>query len=734
MTENSEPAASSGKIDGQSSTESLPFDEVAAGWLSAIIDSADDAIISKTLEGIISSWNKAAERTFGYTADEIVGKSVLTLIPEDRRSEEDDILSRLKSGQRIDHYETVRRRKDGTLIDVSLTISPIRSPRDGRIVGASKIAREITAHKITEARLREQTEVVETINRIGQLLSAELDQEKLVQSVTDAATELTGAEFGAFFYNVINSNGEAYMLYTLSGVPRSAFSDFPMPRNTAIFAPTFGGEGTIRLDDVHKDPRYGKNPPYNGMPKGHLPVKSYLAVPVISRSGEVIGGLYFGHSRAGVFSERHERIVEGLAAQTAIAIDNARLFEKAQQAIRDREELLRREQESREQAELASRSKDEFLGMLSHELRTPLNAILGWTRLLTTGQLDPTSAKSALDAIDRNASLQSRLIEDMLDVSRIMSGKLRLDAQPVDLTTVINAAVDTVRPAADAKEIRISVVLDFGSGSVLGDPVRLQQIVWNLLSNAIKFTPKGGSVRVSLQRVNSHYEITVSDTGPGIDPKFLPFVFERFRQGDSTTTRRHGGLGLGLTIVRQLVELHGGTVEAANLEQGGAFFTVRLPVMAVRPLTPDDGKQPETERLSAAGGSASFPAPLRDVKVLVVEDDEDSRLLLETMLEQTGARVVSRDSAAAGLDAFQEFEPDVIISDIGMPGEDGYSFIRRLRAAEDGQKRTPAVALTAFARAEDRMRALAAGFNMHVPKPVEPAELMIVVSRLIERE
>ncbi len=458
-----------------------------------------------------------------------------------------------------------------------------------------------------EQKLQEEREVLETINRIGRILSAELDLQRLVQAVTDAATELTGAQFGSFFYNVLTEEGGSYTLYTLSGVPREAFANFPMPRATALFGPTFRGEAPVRIDDVRKDPRFGANPPYHGMPAGHLPVTSYLAVPVISRSGEVLGGLFFGHSAAGVFTERHVRIVEGLAAQTAIAMDNARLYESAQRALQERESLLASERAARHEAEVASRAKDEFLGLLSHELRNPLNAMLGWTRILASRQLDDATFARAVDTIDRNAKLQARLIDDMLDVSRIVSGKLRLDAQPVDLTTVIHAAVDTSRPAADAKNIRLQMVLDFGSGTILGDPMRLQQVIWNLLSNAIKFTPKNGRVQIQLERVNSHIEVTVSDTGPGIDPDFLPFVFDRFRQADSSESKRHGGLGLGLSIVRHLVEMHGGTVEAGNhTEQQGAVFVVKLPLMVLRA----QGAPAEQRRVHpAASGAVPFDSP-----------------------------------------------------------------------------------------------------------------------------
>lgn len=585
-----------------------------------------------------------------------------------------------------------------------------------------------------EIKLKSQTEVLRSVQKIGRVISAELDQKKLVQAVTDAATELTGAEFGAFFYNVLNEKGSMMMLYALSGVPKEAFAHFPMPRATDIFGPTFLGQGTIRLNDVKESPNYGKNSPYKGMPHGHLPVSSYLAVSVVSRSGEVIGGLFFGHSERGVFTERHESIVEGLAAQTAIAMDNATLYEKAQKAIKENEKVIESEKEARRQAEVANRTKDEFLGLLSHELRTPLNAILGWTRLINTGQLDDATFARAVETIDRNAKLQGRLIEDMLDVSRIISGKMRLDAQPVDLTTVINSAVDTSRPAADAKQIHISTVLDFGAGMILGDPVRLQQVVWNLLSNAIKFTPKEGKIQIQMERVNSHIEISVSDTGMGIDEELLPFIFERFRQGDSSASKKYGGLGLGLSIVRHLVELHGGTVEARNRkDQSGSVFSINLPVMIVKKDNRDETKEIERVHPNVSGAVAfDCPPELKGIKVLAVDDEADARILLTAVLQQCGAEIKTCSSAQETLDALETFMPDVLVSDIGMPEEDGYSLIKKIRQMEDeaGKPRLPAIALTAFARVEDRLRAFSAGYNMHVPKPVEPAELTLVIASL----
>lgn len=718
-----------------SASDYLHDQAATASRLAAIIESADDAIISKTLDGTITSWNSAAERIFGYTPEEAIGQSVLMLIPPDHHDEEPAIIERIRSGEKVDHYETVRVTKEGRLINISLSVSPIRSA-DGTIVGASKIARDITAWKDVETRLQEQAETLETINRLGRALSAELDQEKLVQGITDAATDLTGARFGAFFYNVYTEEADSYLLYSLSGVPREAFERFPMPRATEVFGPTFRGEGTVRSDNIKKDPRYGKNSPYKGMPPGHLPVTSYLAVPVVSRSGDVIGGLFFGHPDPAVFTERHERIIEGLAAQAAIAMDNSRLYERSQKAVRERDELLEREQEARKMAEVASRSKDEFLSLLSHELRTPLNAILGWSRMLESGPLEPEVFSRGVETINRSAKLQARLIEDMLDISRIISGKLRLDAQPVDLTAVINHAVDTLRPAAEAKEIRVYVVLDFGAGTILGDPVRLQQVVWNLLSNAIKFTQKLGSIRVSLERVNSHIELSVSDTGPGIDEDFLPFVFDRFRQGDASSSKKFAGLGLGLAIVRQLVELHGGTVEAANrTDEKGAIFTVKLPVMAVRQQA-EGVFDTRVHTAAPTVDESTFECPpgIENVKVLAVDDEPDARFLLSAILEQCGAEVRTCASAAEALEQIKQFGPDVLISDIGLPEEDGYHLIRKLRAAEAGTgKRLPAIALTAFARTEDRLQALSAGYNMHVPKPVEPAELLLVIASLVNQ-
>jgi len=833
--------------------------ELAGFWLASLVDSADDAIISKTLEGIITSWNKGAERIFGYKPEEAIGHSVTLLIPPGHEDEEPAILSKLRAGERVEHYETIRIHKDGRLLNVSLTVSPIRDAT-GRIVGASKIARDITdrfhsqrkldetstrlslalaaarlgdwswdaktdvvtlsqtaatifdispgreltwtelrsllhsddaerariaveraleAHgdydieyrviqkddstvwvsakgrgiygdqgeilgmlglvqdittrKSIEETLRTQTEALRTLNEVGRVISAELDLQKTVQAVTDAATELTRASFGSFFYNVLSEEGASYMLFALAGVPRHAFDRFPMPRATDLFGPTFRGEGVVRIANVKLDPRYGKNSPYYGMPEGHLPVTSYLAVPVVSSSGEVLGGLFFGHPQPDMFSDREEQIVVGLASQAAIAMDNARLYEAAKKARAEAEKAANDNALLYRQAEESGRLKEEFLATISHELRTPLNAILGWARMLRSGQLSDDNAAKALDTIERNARAQAQLIDDLLDVSRIVTGKLRMDVRPTDPNSFIDAAVEAVRPAAEAKGVRIQKIVDTGAVSVTGDPVRLQQVVWNLLSNAIKFTPRNGRVQIRLERVDSHVEIVVNDTGQGIEADFLPHVFDRFRQADQRTSRQHGGMGLGLAIVRHLVELHGGSVDARSPGEGqGSTFTVLLPITPVYQVDLNGERvHPAARDLLPTTECADR---LDGLRVLIVDDESDTRELLKQGLEFCGAIVTLAASATEALEELNKTKLDVLISDIGMPGEDGYDLIKQVRMLPlESGGRIPAIALTAYTRVEDRLHALRSGYHMHVPKPVELAELVAVAASLVRR-
>lgn len=382
-----------------------------------------------------------------------------------------------------------------------------------------------------------------------------------------------------------------------------------------------------------------------------------------------------------------------------------------------------------------SRTKDEFLATLSHELRTPLNAIVGWSQILRSDSTpNPEDLREGLQVIERNARVQTQLIEDLLDMSRIISGKVRLNVQPVDLSEVIDAAEASVAPAAEAKGIRIQKIVEPLAGPVMGDPSRLQQIVWNLLSNAIKFTPKEGRVQLILKQVNSHLEIVVSDTGAGIKPEFLPHVFERFRQADATTTRRFGGLGLGLAIVKHLSEMHGGDVRAASPgENMGATFTVLLPLAIAHQHEAQSTQEREHPR-APKGMPMDCPPALDGAHILMIDDERDSRALVKRILEECQAIVTMAASAEEGLAALRQQKADVIISDVGMPGTDGYQFIRAVRQlSEDEGGNSPAIALTAFARSEDRQRAMLAGFDMHIAKPVEPAELIAVVARLARR-
>lgn len=447
-----------------------------------------------------------------------------------------------------------------------------------------------------------------------------------------------------------------------------------------------------------------------------------VIVSPLTLGSRTFGALVVGRTECGApFTSADASLVDELALRAAAAITNARLYE-----------LARRE---RERGEEANRAKDEFLATVSHELRTPLNAMLGWTRMLRAGQVPPEKQERALATIERSANAQTQLIEDLLDLSRIISGKLRLDVRPVELGGVIRAALDGVRLAADARGVRLQATLDPNAGPIVGDPDRLQQIVWNLLSNAIKFTERGGQVDVQLRSTDAHVEVAVSDSGIGIAQEFLPHVFERFRQADGSRTRSHGGLGLGLTIVRNLVEQHGGTVDALSAGIGtGATFRVKLPLLAMREDALASAPPPPLAAARDERDDRELTQNLDGLRILVVDDAPDARELLTAVLEQRNAVVLTAASAAEAIEEIVRHRPDVLVSDIGMPNEDGYSLIARVRALspEDGA-RTPAVALTAFARGEDRARALRAGFDMHIPKPVEPNELVIVVAGLAGR-
>jgi len=905
------------------------------------------------------------------------------------------------------------RRRDGVFRWFLTRVNPMRD-------AAGSIVRWVGINTDVDDR-RQHARTLERLSEVGRTISADLDIQKVVQAVTDAATELSGAHFGAFFYNVKNESGESFMLFTISGVPRELFEKFPMPRNTAIFAPTFAGEATVRIDDIRQDPRYGKNPPYHGMPEGHLPVVSYLAVPVISRSGEVLGGLFFGHEKPEVFTEQSAQIVEGLAAQAAVALDNAGLYQRVvsdrslirrseeryrslveasptsqavgtsdpegyivedsptwraltgqtfeemrgrgwlqavhpdfreeterkldaaiasrcvylmefrlrlddgtyrwfaskgvpvydeggnlrewigtctdvdqrrsteehlrflaranelfassldyestlsnltqaavpaladwcavdiatggrdtpyqrlalahtdpkkvelawelyrkyppdpavdvislairsgkSQLVRDipddllrkitydeehyqiakelglvswmvvplpgrrgsigaitfvssdskrlfteldlshAEEFARQAAVAIENAMLyrdaheANRAKDDFLATLSHELRTPMTAILGWSRLLQDGGLDEETYSSAIETILRSAHAQALLIDDVLDMSRIIAGKMQIDPQPVDLVEMVEAAMRTVQPAAEARGIVLEMQRRPSPSLVTGDPNRLQQVVWNLLSNAIKFTPRGGQVFARVEQSGSFVRLSVRDTGKGIARDFLPHVFEPFRQAENVTTRTYGGLGLGLTIVKQLVELHGGNISAQSEGEGkGTTFIVEFPVRAVGAVEsrtiPLESFAP---RHPLPGAEPAFPS-LQGLRVLFVDDQLDARTLVKTVLSRCGADVRVASSVSEALIELDREAVDILVSDIAMPDADGFELIRQIR--ETRKLTLPVVAMTAFGHPADQEKILSAGFSGYLKKPVEPVDLARELHGIMQR-
>jgi PAS domain S-box-containing protein len=694
--------------------------------LRAVFNQAAVGMAVASLDGRFVEINRKFADVLGYSPEELTGLTFNDITHPGDRAATLASVQRLVEGTGRDYAVEKRYlRKDGVMVWTHTTVTVLKDA-DNQPRQLIAVIEDITAKKAAEAALHDETRILELLNGTGQMLASSLDLREILQAVTDAATELSGAEFGAFFFNTTEERGESYQLYTLSGAPREAFDNFGEPRATALFGHTFRGGGPLRIGNVQADPRYGKMPPHYGMPKGHLPVCSYLAVAVRSRSGDVVGGLFFGHSKSDVFTERAERLVAGVASQAGIALDNARLYEAAQKAADERKALLESERAARTAAERLSDLKDEFLATLSHELRTPLNAILGWTQVLRTVPGKEADVLKGLDIIERNARMQTKLIEDLLDMSRISSGKLRLDIQPVQPLLFVEAAIETLKPAAVAKGIRLEPLLDPTAGPISGDPARLQQVVWNLLSNAIKFTPKNGRVQVVLERLDSHAQVTIADTGSGITPESIPQLFERFRQGDASTTRQHGGLGLGLSIVKRLVELHGGTVTVSSDGPGhGTTAVVCLPLAIVRENGRGRRDDADTSGLSPLRAPAT---ELAGVRILVVDDHTDARELVKRVLEDSGATVTTAAGALEALALVESERPDVLVSDIGMPDIDGFDLIQRVRAlGPDRGGQVPAVALTAFARSEDRTRALRAGFQVHVSKPVDAAELIATV-------
>lgn len=518
--------------------------------LQAIIDSSEDAIVSKDLHGFITSWNKGAENIFEYTQAEAIGKNITMLIPTNKLDEETMILSNIRAGKKIEHFETTRLTKSGREVYISLTVSPIKDAA-GRITGASKIARDITRQVQAQQQLQHYTERLQIINRLSRQIAAELDVQQILQKVTDAATDISGAAFGAFFYNRIDTQGETYTLYALSGAPREAFEKFGMPRNTDVFKITFEGEGILRSDNITKDPRYGKNAPHRGMPAGHLPVISYLAVPVISKSGVVLGGLFFGHSREGVFKAEHESLVAALASQAAVSLDNARLYEEIK---------------------ILNAQKDTFIGFASHELKTPLTTANGYVQL---GLQAPETAANLLPKIGRQLARLSAIIADLLDISRIQAGKLDMHFEPISLVELVRSSLESMEQVTAAHQLEC--LLPTQDITVLVDAKKMEQVFINLVINAVKYSAPATKITINTTLLGDEVQVSVHDQGIGIPEKHVHKIFDRFYRivGPGNNA---DGLGLGLYISRSILEAHGGKIWAESTEGAGSVFYCSFPV------------------------------------------------------------------------------------------------------------------------------------------------------------
>ncbi|APR76966.1 two-component sensor histidine kinase [Minicystis rosea] len=676
-------------------------------WLSTTLRSIADGVIATDDTGRVEFMNAVAERLTGASMQEAKGRNIedlLLVVDEQSRARVDDLARLvLRDGTAAELSNALLLRKDGE-VTIDESAAPLRNEA-GDVLGVVLVLRDVTERRRAEARRHFIGEAS------WRLASSALDYDGTLTSVAGLGVprvadwclvdiaEADGSLVRAAVAHVDPARAVMAGRLELQRQPASTCCGQAIARVIRGDSSGYTAEVIGHMMAATSDDRA-----YATI-LGALRDEAAICVPLRARD-RVLGAMTFVCAESGrTFGPEDAALAQQLASSAALAIDNARLYREAQRV---------------------NRVKDEFLATLSHELRTPLNAILGWARLLRMGKLDEAARGRALETIERNAEAQAQLIEDLLDVSRIISGKFRVDVRTVDMPAVTEAAIDAVRLAAEAKAIAIVAQID-PVPLLAGDPTRLQQVVWNLLSNAIKFTSKGGRVHVKLACVESHVELEIVDNGQGIRADFLPYVFDRFRQADGTTTRAHAGLGLGLAIVRHLVELHGGSVRAHSDGEGhGAVFSVRLPVAAVRPKP--EGESKHESVLDDAG-----ILPLRGLRVLVVDDEVDARELVAAVLTESGAEVTAVGSVPEALEMVQISRPDVLVSDIGMPAEDGYSLIRKVRAMEKSLGRIPAAALTAYASVQDRTRALLAGYSSHLPKPIEPAELTAVVANLAGR-
>jgi PAS domain S-box-containing protein len=661
-----------------------------------LVDSiVDYGIFTLDIDGHISSWNRGAQRIKGYRADEIIGKHFsIFYSPEEVATGKCELELKIAAEEGRFEDEGWRIRKDGTKFWANVVITAVRNEA-GTLVAFGKVTRDLSERRRAEDELKRSEERLRL----------------LIASVKDYAIFILDPSGRVATWN---PGAERLKGYSADQIIGQHFSRFYPEEDIRA------GKCEMELRVAQQVGRF-EDEGWRLRRDGSRFWANVVITPIRDEDGTLVGFAKVTRD----LSERKRHEEERIAlARTEEA---RRAAEENQERARALAEDLRR---ARDKAEEATRLKDDFLATVGHELRTPLSAILGWARMLQGGSLDATKTARAIDAIVRNAVAQNHIVDDLLDVSRIVAGQLRLDIDFLDVSQVVNAAIDSVRAAADAKGVALQVVANPEAGVIKGDSGRLQQVLWNLLSNAVKFTPRGGRVYLTLRRVHSSVEIEVADTGKGIAPEFLPRVFERFAQQEGSNTRKAGGLGLGLAIAKHLVELHGGTVEAHSDGEGrGATFIVRLPLAPVRASLPT----------TVAAGAATvdqiaFPPELKQLKILVVDDEADARQMVQSVLEGGAAIVKVAASAAEALEMIRGYKPDVIVSDVGMPETDGYEFIRRLRQLprEEGG-RIPAVALTAYARADDRRKALLAGFQNHAAKPMDPQELVVVIANLAGR-
>lgn len=591
---------------------------------------------------------------------------------------------------------------------------------------AASLEAEVAERDAAEMALREMKSELELqvagLRRLHEMslrLTAILDVEPLLQEVLQGALAVQGTSLGLL--SLCDSKEGGLTLGAHAGFEEGFLKEVErVPPGGGACGTAFAERRRVVIEDVELDPLFAD---YRETAR-RAGFRACHSTPLTTRTGHIIGVLSVHFTEPHRPAERELRLMDLYARIAADSIESARLHRRLHRDLEERRQLLVREHAARAEAEAANRMKDEFLATVSHELRTPLNAILGWSHILRNAKADEDILARGADVIERNAHIQARLIEDILDAARVIAGSLRLERVPVDLAQVIGAAVESVRLSARSKQIELTVSLDPGAREVLGDATRLRQVVWNLLTNAIKFTHSGGRVEVRLARMDAHAEIEVTDNGEGIPADFLPFVFDRFRQADSTITRRHGGLGLGLAMVRHLAKMHDGSVRADSPGEGyGSTFAIRLPLH-------ESAAALETPLPDPAGPAE---AVLSGVQVLVVDDDRDALDMLSVALSEAGALVRTAQSVAEALALLRWTRPDVLVSDLAIPDEDGYSLIRALRALErESGHETPAVALSAYVRVQDRVRAVAAGFNMFVEKPVDPAELISVIAGVTE--